>query len=148
MNFRKNIAVAGVLGIVCCLNAGCDKAPEASKVAEDAKKATGKAIEKVEEVAEKGIDAAKKGAAAAGKVAQETIEHAKERFAKLSNVHFEEIEKKIKDLSGDALTEAQALYASAKEKFAEIKDAAPEKWEEIKKEVEDKIAELKTKLGL
>lgn len=148
MNFRKYIAVAGVLGIVFCLNVGCDKAPKADKVAEDAKKATGKAIEKVEEVAEKGIDAAKKGAAAAGKIAQETIEHAKEQFAKLSNVQFEEIEKKIKDLSGDALTEAHALYTSAKEKFAEIKDAAPEKWEEIKKEVEDKIAELKTKLGL
>lgn len=148
MNLRKNLVVVGLAGSFSVWSLGCDKAPETKKLAEDAKQAAGKTAEKVEETVEKGVSAAKKGAAAAEKAAENAIQKAKDEFAKLSDTHLEDIQKKIKELSGDAQTEAQAMYTAIKEKLAAIRDSAPEKWEELKKEVEDGIAELKKKVGL
>jgi hypothetical protein len=148
MNIRKNLVALGLAGSFGIWSLGCDKAPESKKLAEDAKQTAGKAAEKIEETVEKGVEAAKKGAAAAEKAAEDAIQKAKEEFAKFSDTHLEDIQKKIKELSGDALTEAQAMYTKVKEKLAEIKESAPEKWEELKKDVEDSIAELKKKVGL
>jgi hypothetical protein len=148
MNIRKNLVALGLAGSFGVWSVGCDKAPESKKLAEDAKQTAGKAADKVEETVEKGVEAAKQGAEAAKKAAEDVIQKAKEEFAKLSDVHLEDIQTKIKELSGDALTEAQAMYTKVKEKLAAIKDSTPEKWEELKKEIEDSIAELKKKVGL
>ena len=91
---------------------------------------------------------AKKGVAEVEHLTEEALAKAKEEYANLTNGHFDAIEQKIKDLSAEKLTEAQALFEKAKEKAASLKDSAPEKFAELKTEINELVAELKAKVGL
>lgn len=126
MKYLNSSAIVSMLGVIALCALGCDKAPDA--------------VTKAEESAKKAVVAVEHGA-------EEAIAKAKEEFAKMTDGHLDGFEQKIKDLSGEAMTEAKTLLETIKEKAMAIKDAAPEKFAELKKEIGEKIAELKSKIG-
>ena len=84
--------------------------------------------------------------AKATKMAGDAVAKAKEAFLNPITAKFEEISKKIGELSGEQQKEAQALFD--KSKINEIKDSPADKWEGLKASVEDLFKKLKEMLKL